>query len=251
MHRVKYKNPPIEEAICQFTFAHPLPWGPDTPRQLFEKLRERYPAMPQQQQILQANLTSGASPESPGLSLAPTERVVFADAENLSRFSVGPQTMAVHRARPYIGFEEDMLPRIRESVPSSIEFLQRDPLFTNVSVRYINRIQISDTEFDLTEYFEYWNSANLLPSSFDGTVTGFFYRTAAKQTSSPLNLTLNFGSVEAPKDTAAFVLDIDLVYNFDDPVPSNEAIERVIKVKAVENSIFESLISDRTRELFK
>jgi uncharacterized protein (TIGR04255 family) len=250
MPSVKYKNPPIEEAICQFSFAQPLPWNVDTPRKLFEKLRGHYPAMPQQQQVLQANLALGVGPESPGLSLAPAERVVFADNENLSRFTVGPQSIGVHRARPYIGFEEDMLPRIMEDIPSSIEFIQRDPLFANISVRYINRIEIATTEFDLTEYFN-WNSTSQLPSSFDGTITGFFYRTAAQQTSTPLNLTLTFASVTAPKDTAAFVLDIELVYNFDDPVPSQQAVERLVEVKAAENSIFESLITDSTRELFK
>lgn len=250
MPKAKYKNPPIEEAICQFTFSQPLPWSLDTPRQLFEKLRDRYPAMPQQQQIIQANLTPGGI-EPSGLALAPTQRVVFADTENLSRFSVGPQSVGVHRAKPYIGFEEDMLPRVTEDVPSAIEFLQKNPLFANVSVRYINRIEIASTEFDLTDYFNTSDLANLLPSSFGGTVTGFFYRAAAKRSSEPLDLALNFGSVVAPKDTAAFVLDIDLVYNFDDPAAPEEAIEKIKDVKDVENSVFESLITDNTRELFQ
>ena len=114
MSKKSYKNPPIEEAICQFTFAEHLPWNSETPRHLFEKVRDRYPAMPTQQQILQANMAPGVGSESPTVSLAPVDRIVFADAENLSRFSVGPQNTAIHRARPYIGFEEDMLPRIRK-----------------------------------------------------------------------------------------------------------------------------------------
>lgn len=251
MKRIKYQNPPIEEAICQFTFAQPLPWNPETPRLLFEKVRDRYPAMPTQQAVLQANLTPGVGPETPGLSLAPIERVVFADAENLGRFSVGPQSIAVHRARPYIGFEEDMLPRIREGIPSSVRFLQPNPLFANASLRYINRIEVMADEFDLADYFNYLNSVDMLPSGFGGTVTGFLFRTTAKQDSTPLNLTLNFGSVAASKGTAAFVLDIDLVFNFEEPAAPEDAIAKIIEVKAVENSIFESFITDKTRELFK
>jgi uncharacterized protein (TIGR04255 family) len=250
MAQAKYNHPPIEEAICQFTLAQRLTWDAETPRRLFERLRNRYPAMPTQEQILQANLTTGNGADTPGLSLAPSERVVFADTENRSRLSVGPQTIGVHRTRPYIGFEEDMLPRINEDVPAVIQLFQSDPSFSNVSVRYINKIEIRSTEFDLKDYFHYGVTAELLPPGFEGTVTGFFFRTTAKQNDRPLVLTLNFGSVVAPKDTAAFVLDIDLAYGFEKPVGMQETITRIVEVKTAENSIFESLITDATRELF-
>jgi len=250
MVQAKYNRPPIEEAICQFTLAQRLPWDAETPRRLFEKLRNRYPAMPTQEQILQANLTTGSGAETPGLSIAPTERVVFADTENRSRLSIGPQTIGVHRTRPYIGFEQDMLPRIKDDVPTVIQLFQGDESFGSVSVRYINKIEIPSTEFDLKEYFNYSATAELLPPGFDGTITGFFFRTAAKRNDRPLVLTLNLGSVVAPKDTAAFVLDIDLVYSFEEPAGTQEAIAKIAEVKATENSIFESLITDATRGLF-
>lgn len=249
--RTKYRHPPIEEAICQFTLAQPSPWDLDTPRRLFEKFRDRYPAMPLQQQVLQANLASLPAAEPPGLTLAPVERVVFADNENHSRLSIGPQVISIHRARPYIGFEEDMLPRINLDLPVALESLQAHSTFISVSVRYINKIEINATEFNLESYFSYMTTADALPPTFDGTVTGFFYRTGAKHISSPLNLTLNFGSLSASKDIAAFLLDIDLMYNFEEPVGASEAIAKMVEVKATENSIFESLITDNARELFK
>jgi uncharacterized protein (TIGR04255 family) len=207
--------------------------------------------MPLQQQILQANLSSAVGGDAAGLSLAPAERVVFANKDNLSRLSVGPQIIGVHRARPYIGFEEDMLPRINDGIPMSLEELQIKPSFSSVAVRYINKIDIAATEFDLTDYFNYVDTTQALPRGFDGTVTGFFYRTAAQQRSNPLSLTLSFGSVVAPKDSAAFVLDIDLTYSFEEPVSMTEAIAKTVEVKDTENSIFESLITDRTRGLFE
>jgi uncharacterized protein (TIGR04255 family) len=253
MVRAKYNQPPIEEAICQLILTQRLPWESDTPRRLFEKLRDRYPAMPTQQQLLQANLTPPAiGTEAPGLSLAPTERVIFADTEDRSRLSVGPQTIGIHRARPYIGFDEDMLPRIKHDTTVVIESVQENPSFSGISVRYINKIEVEDaTELELKDYFNYGSTAEALPSGFDGIVTGFFYRTAAKQSSSPLTLTLNFGSLAAPKDKAAFILDIDLGYTFEEPAETGEAIAKIVEVKAMENSIFESLITDTTRELFK
>src|ERR1035441_4522253 len=132
-----------------------------------------------------------------------------------------------------------------------VETLQTNPTFRTVSVRYINKIEINTTEFSLESYFNYMSTAEALPPSFDGTITGFFYRTGAKHNSSPLDLALNFASLAAPKDTAAFLLDIDLTYNFEEPVGANDVIAKTVEIKATENSIFESLITDATRELFK
>lgn len=247
----RYAHPPIDEAICQFTLAERLPWDGDTPRHLFEKLRVRYPAMPAQQQILQANLTPSTGDDGPSLNVNPTERIVFADSENLSRLSIGPQIIAVHRVRPYIGFEQDMLPRSQQGIEAAIVPLQASPLFSSISIRYINRIAVDSSSFDLNEYFNYWGAGDTLPQGIDGTVTGFFYRTTIQQQSTPLSLALSFGSVVAPKDTSAFVLDLDLTYPFEEPADSAKALTQLIDVKATENALFESLITDKTRRLFQ
>ena len=192
MAGTKYKNPPIEEAICQFTLAQRAPWEPDTARHLFEKIRDRYPAMPTQQQILQANLAPVPGAETPGLSLAQNERVVFADTSGLSRLTIGPTTIGIHRVKPYIGFDEDMLPRVKRDIPASIELLeQQNPAFSNVSVRYINKIEVNAGDFDLTDYFNYLGTADVLPNGFDGSITGVFYRTVATERSRPVTLSLN------------------------------------------------------------
>ncbi len=251
MAGTKYKNPPIEEAVCQFTLAQRAPWEPDTARHLFEKLRDRYPAMPTQQQILQANLTPAPGAETPGLSLAQNERVVFADTSGLSQLAIGPTAISIHRVKPYIGFDEDMLPRVERDIPASVELLKQSPAFSSVSVRYINKIEVTSGNFDLNEYFNYWGTADVLPASFDGTITGFFYRTVATERSRPVTLSLNLGSLVAPKDIAAFALDIELVYNFEEVADAATSIAQLVEIKTAENLIFESLITDKARELFK
>jgi uncharacterized protein (TIGR04255 family) len=251
MAGVKYANPPIDEAVCQFTLAESVQWTESTPNRLFEHLKDRYPGLPSQQQMLQANLTPGGGILAPELALARNERVVFIDDRNEGRLSVGPRIVSVHRARPYIGFEEELLPRIKRDVPSVLEVLEHAPVFSGIAVRYINRIVIRENSFDLSEYFTYWGASSALPEPFDGDLNGFFYRTGGKRTSRPETLTLTFASVDAPKDSAAFVLDIDLVHNFDDPLDTASAITRLTELKTLENQIFESLITDKCRDLFQ
>jgi uncharacterized protein (TIGR04255 family) len=65
MERRKYRNPPIEEALCEFRFAPSQDWDPTVPGRFHEKIREIYPAKPREQRIAKAgfrmlnNATSG------------------------------------------------------------------------------------------------------------------------------------------------------------------------------------------------
>jgi uncharacterized protein (TIGR04255 family) len=251
MAGTKYANPPIDEATCQFTLAEPIKWTPSTPSQLFEHLKGRYPGLPSQQQLLEANLTPGAGVVSPEIALTQNERVVFIDDPNQGRLSVGPRTISLHRGRPYIGFEEELLPRIKKDLPAVLGVLEHTAAFSSVSTRYINKIIIKEQTFDLADYFTYWGAASVLPEPFDGEIGGFFYRIGGKRASRPETLSLTFGSIDAPKDSAAFILDIDLTHNFEDPVNTDDATAQLIELKELENQIFESLITDKCRELFR
>lgn len=247
----KYRNPPIDEATCQFTLAERIPWDLVIPVRLFDHFKTRYPGMPSQQQLLQANLTPGAGVQTPNLALVQNDRIVFANDDGTDRLSVGPESIGIHRTKPYIGFEEEVLPRIRGDVPEALRVLDHDSAFSAVSIRYVNRIVISDAKFELGEYFLYWGTESVLPEPFDGNISGFFYRTTAKRQTQAETLALTFASIDAPKDSSAFILDIDLTHNFEDPVTTDEAIEQLIALKALENSIFESLITDKCRSLFE
>lgn len=247
----KYRNPPIDEATCQFTLADPVPWDEAVVRRLFNRFKSRYPAMPSQQQLLQANLASGPSVASPNLSLVQNERVVFMTEDSAARLSVGPQAIGFHRASPYIGFEEELLPRIKAQLAEVLEVLDARASFTKIGIRYINKITINKIRFDLEDYFTHWGAASALPEPFEGDIGGFFYRITGQRGSYPDFLFLTFASVDAPKDTAAFILDIDLARNFSTHAGIDEAIQELVDLKALENSIFESLITDKCRDLFE
>jgi uncharacterized protein (TIGR04255 family) len=137
-------------------------------------------------------------------------------------------------------------------VPEVIEILQVNAAFSEVTTRYINRIVIESIGFDLSDYFNYWAAENALPVPFEGNITGFFYRTAAStRASPPQSLALTFASIDAPKGSAAFILDIDITQKLGGPSSAEEAIEQLVALKAFENEIFESLITDKCRDLFK
>jgi uncharacterized protein (TIGR04255 family) len=247
----KYRNPPIDEAMCQFTWVNPLTWDASIPGRMFARFKNRYPALPSQQQLIQANLIANAATNPPDLSLVPTERFVFLSDDGTDRLSVGTQSLGFHRTKPYNSFEENLLPRITEQLPEALETLGHEPGFSKVSIRYINRIVIDQPTVNVQDYFTHPDAASILPEGFQETLTGFFYRTALKRNEQPQELYVTFGSAFAPKDSVAFVLDIDISHEFEVPAQPKQAISQAISLKELENSIFESLITDKCRELFK
>jgi uncharacterized protein (TIGR04255 family) len=252
MSRRVYANPPIDEATCHFALANELSWDKTTPSHLFDHLKQFYPGMPEQQQLVQANLAvavQGAA--SPNLSLANSQRIVFLDDQGINRLSVSPASISVHRAKPYGGFKHELLDRLRRDLPEVLHVFDHEESFKAVSVRYINRIAVPKPTIELTEYFNYWGAKNGLPGPFNGAVAGFFYRTSAQHSDQPENLTVTFGTLDAPEKTVAFLLDMDLVHTFDEPVKVEQAVEQLISIQALVNSTFEAFITDKCRELFE
>ncbi|MBV8265707.1 MAG: TIGR04255 family protein, partial [Planctomycetaceae bacterium] len=68
MDRRRYKNPPIEEAVCDFQFAPGTDWDPTMPGLLYEKLRDTYNEKPRQQQLIEAQVQGVNSEGSPSVS---------------------------------------------------------------------------------------------------------------------------------------------------------------------------------------
>jgi len=245
---VKYKNPPIEEAVCQFTFAENIPWGIATPGQLFERFQEHYPAEPTQQQLVQANLLNSATGEAPSLSLvqSPT-RVQLRSEDDTRRLTVGADLAAVHTLKPYVGFEEELLPRIKRDI--AVVVAQFGVTFSRVSLRYINRINVAKATVELKDYFNYiTDPIDMLP--FNGVVAGFLYRTQLESPQERTACAVTVASLQADPGMTSFLLDIDLTFAAAAPIDLEDALSSLTTLKRQENEIFESLITPTSRKLF-
>ena len=57
MHqRHRYKNPPIEEAICEFHFSPSQDWDFTIPGKLHTELSDEYTGKPQEQKVVEVGL---------------------------------------------------------------------------------------------------------------------------------------------------------------------------------------------------
>src|SRR5262249_22139831 len=106
----KYKNDPIQEALCEFRFAPSVPWNLTVPGRLHAKLSKEYNGEPREMNRLET--TINAAKVDANIALLQTlDRVQLPDLENTKILAVGPHVLSVHSLAPYDGWER-FRPRI-------------------------------------------------------------------------------------------------------------------------------------------
>lgn len=248
--RRTYLHPPIEEALCEVRFS--LPGPPDflAPLRVYEYLNDTYPEPPQPQSMVRASF--GSLPESggePAVAMRGAPRMKLASADGRRVASVSHDSISIHDLSPYSGWE-----RFRERIQNAVNSFasaQRVNGITRIGIRYINRISISDDEIDLEDYFA---SPPTFPDvSTPIHVDSLFFRTVSTYTKEPIQLRVTLASVESTDERSSFILDVDLSQEWEkgqELLIVNDAQDAIEHLRDLERDAFESLITDRLREMF-
>lgn len=246
--RRQYRNPPIEEAVCELRF-NASDWDITWPGQLFNITKNEYSGKPRSQQQSIVSIEQGT-----GLTVKPESlktQLVSSDGKRL--LAVAPGTFSIHELRPYSGWDL-FKQRILDSTQSFLK-IANEVVISRIGIRYINRITLLDESVDLSDYFTCVpNKTENLPD----TVSSFFARVdfANPEEESIVRVTLASG--DASTDELVVMLDIDAIWEdqsnpllltaSDDAVKKFEVI--LCDLRARERNIFEGLITDKTRKVF-
>ena len=146
--RRQYRNPPIEEALCEFHFVPGPKWDFTVSGKLHTKLATQYPGKPQEQKSHETDVNINAGKPSRVKYRERLERVRLVSADGKRMVSVGHDVMSVHMLRPYQdpnrldknGWDE-FLPRISEALDAYWEVAEPTKI-SRIGVRYINKIVI-------------------------------------------------------------------------------------------------------------
>jgi uncharacterized protein (TIGR04255 family) len=239
-----YQEPPIVEALCEFQFISNN-WDWTIPGIIYQQVYQRFP---KKRQVRQVEVK--VMPETKEVSQAIpeiVERIQFSSDDGHQLFQVGPNMLAVNCVGFYPKWSDfsvlihEMYDIYRSIAnPSSIK---------RIGLRYINRIEIPETRFEISSYF---NIEPKLPDEIPNNYVNLFMRIELPFTSSNGILALTFGSTPVKKvDQSSFILDLDY------STQPNLNIEFEMCGSWVENAhsdietAFEACISDRLRELFK
>jgi uncharacterized protein (TIGR04255 family) len=248
MERRKYRNPPIEEALCEFRFAPSQDWDPTVPGRFHEKIRDMYPAKPREQRVVEAGFQVSAQSADSAMQLKHgIAKVQFPTTDGKRLVAVGPDVMSVHVLRPYPGWHEDFRSRIERALQAYNETTAPKGV-KQIGLRYINQIVIAADTIELEDYF---TTPPQTPDRFPKRQAAIFSRIESIYTDDPIRLVFTFATVKPPEGKLAFLLDLDLVWSWSDqPLALDDVMEKVETLRHRERDAFEALITERTREVF-
>lgn len=118
---------------------------------------------------------------------------------------------------------------------------------TRVALRYINRIDIPETKFELKKYFNVYPHIFKESSSVD--MAGFFMQSQIPQLEGGVANLTQAVAAPAKAGCTSIVLDIDVFENKHFKPSSKELKDRIELLRAQKNNIFMSAITSETEEL--
>ena len=248
--RRRYRNPPIEEALCEFRFAPGDEWDPTMPGKLHTKLANAYPSKPRKQILARVSVerTEGKATR---VRYQDVDKVQFHTEDGTRLVGVGEDTLSVHMLRPYQssergergGWEEF---RCRTTAALQAYRTVAAPMgVQRVSVRYVNKI-VMPKDAEIGDYLLCaLPQVGRLPDSVLGLASRVEYRYE-----DGAHLILSQGTAHDPSGQPAVLLDLDVIWESKSQLDLDRAMEMVQSLRDREREAFEAVITENAREVF-
>lgn len=252
MQRRRYENPPIEEALCEFRFQPDQGWNLTVPGKLHVELGNEYTGRPQEQKVVNVTLNAqGGQPSrlSYEEGFAKTQLVTN---DGKRQVGVGKDVLSVHMLRPYqdplypdqTGWDE-FRPRIEKALDAYWKVMQPKGV-NRIGLRYVNKIVIPQVAVRVEDYLKCaLPEVAGLPDLQRSFVSRVEYDYA-----DGIRLVLSQGSILAPEAHVGFLLDLDVIWENPEGVARDEALSKVGDLRTREREAFETVITEKARELF-
>ena len=244
----KYKNAPIIEALCEFTFV-PMP-APEghffmLPGLLKAELGADYAGSPREQRLQSVTLPGEQTNITVQDSLF---RIQMPTGDGTRLLSVGPNTLSVSMLKPYgeDGWEREFLPRITKAL-KAYKKVAKPLSVSRIGVRYINQIQIPDAEADVENYIALKDSA---PELLKATLVSFVRRQEYVKDDTTKVIITYAKTIPTMPNHTGLLLDIDTIWDSKTINEEKDIIRKVKDLHRLEGAVFEALITDSARELF-
>ena len=249
--RRQYRNPPIEEALCEFRFEPNQEWDLTIPGRLHVKLSEEYSGKPQGRKVVGVSLNAEQGQQAK-LSYSEELKVQLVTQDGKRMVAVGQDVLSIHMLRPYqdpqrpdhSGWDE-FQDRIKKALAVYWDVVQPKGVL-RVGIRYINKIIIPKEE----EVSSYLKCALPDVEGLPGHLNNFLSRVNYVYDDG-VRLVLAQRSIDAPPPSQVeFLLDLDVIWENTEPVDKNKALVKAVDLRDRERDAFEAVITDKARELF-
>lgn len=240
----KYKNPPIVEAVCEFRLTPDTPWDLTIPGLFYEKVRTEFPL--REQRVIQ-EVELSQDPQGIRQQIRTSERIVLLTEDRKMLIQLGPRLLAVNALRPYPTWQ-GFKPRIEMAWKSLEDVLEIRGL-QRIGLRYINRIELSATNVELAEYFEFYPFVGQrLPQNIVSFIARAEFPYAEGRDLCRVQLA---PAPDSSEGRSVFMLDIDYFVAQPRAVGVSEVLDWIEEAHSRVEEVFEGCIADRLRELFE
>jgi uncharacterized protein (TIGR04255 family) len=202
-----YKNPSIQEALCEVRFAMPNPsrWSPSKPSALNEKLRPEYPDF---ETLTEHGFEMMVGPE--GMlprSLTPRLKLRFANRTRPVRLQFGEDTFVINILPPYPGWA-DFKAEFLRLWPSVTEVMQ-PTWIKRIGMRYINRVPRESADERPSHWLQ--SCANIPDAILNSRPPFLFRLEVTKEKDERLSLTLLHDKSRSEEAFGSLIFDIDRI----------------------------------------
>ncbi len=248
-----YKNPPIEEALCEFRFTPKLDWEPTVPGRLQVSLDD-YGGSSREQRAVQIEPVVQHGKRSELQLAEGLQRVQLLTPSGQRIVGVGPDVLSVHMLRPYSrgtdpnssGGWKEFKYRIQNALSSYAEVVGNERNVERVGLRYINKIFAPSIVVNEGKYL---NCGLRLVDGLSETRVSFSSR-AEYQHSNGMRLIISYGNVDTKESEQAVLLDLDGIWQSQISIDTNAALNTADKLHGIVERAFEAHITEECRNLF-
>lgn len=247
MQQRRYEKPPIVEAIIDFRVRSSAQPDLDTLGKVREAVSGRFPVAGP---INTVTLNIAVPGESPGYDNQQVG-LRLATADNTRVLQVQREGFTYSYLSPYSSWE-DFIAEARQYWETYFDICRPDTV-ARVATRFINKIPIRESLFELEDYFHLYPT---FPKVVNPNVTGVFMQMRQPVPQVPgAAATINFSdtvdNAGTPTACVAFLLDFDVAVEGDWNAADEAKWSILDSFRGVKNAYFEGSITDKCRSLFQ
>lgn len=248
-----YRNPPIEEALCEFRFTPTLDWEPTLPGRLQLSLDD-YKGTSREQRAVQIGPVAQQGNGRELQLSAGLQRVQLLTPSGQRIIGVGPDVLSIHMLRPYSkgddpcssGGWKEFKYRIRNALTSYTEVVGQERKVSRVGLRYINRIFAPSIVVNEDKYLKC--GLRLVDGLSESRVS--FSSRAEYQHSDDMRLIVSYSDVDTKERDQAVLLDLDGIWQSQESVDAHAAVNVADELHSIVERAFEAHITEECRSLF-
>ncbi|MGD0534706.1 MAG: TIGR04255 family protein [Methanoregula sp.] len=240
---MKYKNPPIVEAICEFRFSKETKWDPTIAGSVYEKVKDQFPS---KESRLEQQVEVKAGDAGFSQNLVASQRAIMLSPDRSSLIQVGQHLLSVNHLKPYAGWE-NFRPKIKMAYDTlnsitAVEGIER------MALVYIDRIEIPGKKIEMEEYFKFYPSLGSdLPHDHMGFMVGVDFPFNDQRDFCKLQLT---SAMATKKDHIALLMTTEYYLAKRKSVSPEKSIDWMEEAHTKIRELFRGCITEKLEDIF-